>query len=76
MSSRTLFLSEDLYSYMKQVSLRESPILRRLREETLRDPMHGMQISPEQGQFMALLVRLMGATRALEIGVYTGYSSF
>lgn len=75
MSNRTVFLSEDLYAYMKQVSLREPPILSRLREETLRDPMHGMQISPEQGQFMGLLVKLMGAARALEIGVYTGYSS-
>jgi predicted O-methyltransferase YrrM len=75
MSSRTMCLSEELYEYMKRVSLREPDILRRLREETARDPMHMMQISPEQGQFMALLVRLMGATRTLEVGVYTGYSS-
>jgi len=62
MSSRTMCLSEELYEYMKRVSLREPDVLRRLREETARDPMHMMQISPEQGQFMALLVKLMGAT--------------
>jgi len=60
MASRTLFLSEDLYAYMKDVSLREPQILRRLREETAKDPMRMMHISPEQGQFMALVVRLMG----------------
>ncbi len=75
MSSRTLCLSEGLYEYMKRVSLREPDILRRLREETSHDPMHMMQISPEQGQFMVLLIRLIGAKRTLEIGVYTGYSS-
>jgi predicted O-methyltransferase YrrM len=75
MSSKTLFLSGDLYDYMKAVSLREPDILCRLRNETSRDPMHMMQISPEQGQFMSLLVKLIGAERAIEIGVYTGYSS-
>src|SRR5512138_2291105 len=75
MSSRTLFLTEPLYRYFRTASLREPEILRRLREETSRDPMAAMQISPEQGQFMSLLVKLMGAERALEIGVYTGYSS-
>jgi predicted O-methyltransferase YrrM len=49
--------------------------LSKLREETSRDPMHMMQISPEQGQFMSLLVKLIGAQRSIEIGVYTGYSS-
>ena len=75
MSSRTLCLSEDLYGYMKRVSLRETDLLVRLREETANDPMHNMQISPEQGQFMAMLIKLTGAARTLEIGVYTGYSS-
>jgi len=75
MSSKTLFLNQKLYEYMLSVSLRDHDILRRLREETARDPMHMMQISPEQGQFMSLLVRLMGASRSLEIGVFTGYSS-
>jgi predicted O-methyltransferase YrrM len=75
MSSETLFLSDDLYAYMKAVSLREPDILSRLREETSHDPLHMMQISPEQGQFMSLLVKLMAAERTIEIGVYTGYSS-
>ncbi len=75
MSSRTLFLTEPLYRYLLSVSLREPEILQRLREETSRDAMAEMQISPEQGQLMSLLVKLMGAARVLEIGVYTGYSS-
>lgn len=75
MSSETLFLSDALYAYMRAVSVREPGILSRLREETSHDPMYMMQISPEQGQFMSLLVKLMGAKRAIEIGVYTGYSS-
>ena len=57
------------------VSLREPDILRRLREETEPYPHSFMQISPDQGQFMALLVRLIAATRTIDIGVYTGYSS-
>ena len=65
----------DLAAYIRRVTLREAAILARLREETARDPMERMQISPEQGQFMALLMHLMGARRTIEIGVYTGYSS-
>jgi len=75
MSNRTLFLTDELYGYMCSISLREPEILRRLREETSHDPMAGMQISPEQGQFMSLLIKLLGARRALEVGVFTGYSS-
>lgn len=75
MSSKTFTLDEPLYQYLLSVSLREPDLLKRLREETARDPMARMQISPEQGQFMALLVRLMGARRCLEVGVFTGYSS-
>ncbi len=75
MSNRTTPLTDALYDYLLSVSLRESPLLRRLREETAGDPMSRMQIAPEQGQFMALLAELIGARRALEIGVYTGYSS-
>jgi len=75
MANRTLFLTENLYQYMRVVSLREPEILMRLREETYHDPMSVMQITPEQGQFMSLLVKLMNASRALEVGVYTGYSS-
>lgn len=75
MSNRTISMSDQLYDYLLKNSLREPPILKRLREETAKHPKHGMQISPEQGQFMRLLVRLMGASRCIEVGVFTGYSS-
>ena len=75
MSNKTFTLSDDLYAYLFEHSVREPDILRRLREETARDSMARMQIAPEQGQFMQLLVRLMGARRYLEVGVFTGYSS-
>jgi len=73
--NKTFALADHVYRYLLSVSLREPEILRSLREETAHDPMARMQIAPEQGQFMALLVRLMNAKRCLEIGVYTGYSS-
>ena len=75
MSSRTIVLTDALYKYLLEVSLREPEVMRRLREETQKMPSAGMQISPEQGQFMALLVELMGAKRCLEIGTFTGYSA-
>jgi predicted O-methyltransferase YrrM len=77
MASRTLELDEALYAYLQRVSVRETPLLRRLRDETSRlaGERARMQISPEQGQLMALLVRLLGARRTLEIGVFTGYST-
>ena len=75
MSNRTLSMTDALYDYLLAVSSREPEILRRLREETARLPNAGMQIGPEQGQFMALLVQLLGARRTLEVGVFTGYSS-
>lgn len=75
MSNRSFGLDETVYQYLLDHSLREPDILRRLREETARDPKANMQIAPEQGQFMALLARLMGARRYLEVGVFTGYSS-
>ena len=75
MSNKTINLTEELYNYMLSVSLREPEILRQLREETTHDENANMQISPEQGQFMALLVHLLGAKRTLDIGVYTGYSA-
>jgi predicted O-methyltransferase YrrM len=73
--SRQITLSDDLLAYLQAVSLREPESLRLLREETARLPMAGMQISPDQGQFMALLVRLIGARHCLEIGTFTGYSA-
>jgi caffeoyl-CoA O-methyltransferase len=75
MSRRSIQLTDSLHEYLLSVSLREPEILRRLREETAPDPSARMQISPEQGQFMSLLVRLMDARRCLEVGVFTGYSS-
>jgi len=74
-SSRTIVLTDALYKYLLEVSLREPEVMRRLRETTQKMPRAGMQISPEQGQFMALLVELMGAKRCLEIGTFTGYSA-
>jgi predicted O-methyltransferase YrrM len=75
MSTNSLALSPALYEYLLSVSLRESDLQRRLREETGRLAERGMQISPEQGQFMALMVELTGVQRALEIGTFTGYSA-
>ncbi len=75
MSNKTLDLSDRLYDYILSVSLREPEILKQLRAETAEHPMSQMQIAPEQGQFMALLIQLMNAAKTLEIGVFTGYSS-
>lgn len=75
MSARTIGLNDDLHNYLLSVTLRDQDIFRRLREETARHEAGGMQISPEQGQFMQFLVKLIGAKRALEVGVFTGYSS-
>ena len=75
MGKRTLDLDERLYDYLLSVSSREVPVLRRLREETDKLEEARMQISPDQGQFMALLLKLIGATRVIEIGTFTGYSA-
>jgi caffeoyl-CoA O-methyltransferase len=75
MSSKTNGLSDELWRYLVEVTVQERPLLRRLREETARLPNAGMQISPEQGRFMAFLVELVGVRRYLEVGVFTGYSS-
>ena len=72
---RTNCLPEELYAYLLDVSLREPPVMRRLREETASLEKANMQIGPDQGQFMALLVELMGARNALEVGTFTGYSA-
>jgi predicted O-methyltransferase YrrM len=75
MTGQTLPLNDRLYGYLLDVSLRESATLRKLREATIETPQANLQIAPEQGQLMALLLRLMGARRTLEIGVFTGYSA-
>lgn len=75
MSAATIAMTEALYGYLLETTVREPEILHRLRLETAKLPTGGMQISPEQGQLMRLLIELTGARRALEVGVFTGYSS-
>ncbi len=76
MSNTFLALTEQIYAYLMNNSLREADVLRRLREETIASNPHaGMAISPVQGQFMMLLIKLIGAVKTLEVGVFTGYSS-
>ena len=75
MSDKTLSMTDALYDYILAHSVREPAILARLREATRALPDATMQISPEQGQLMALLVKLIDARRCIEVGTYTGYSS-
>lgn len=75
MSKSCITVTDDLYAYLCSVSLRERDVQRRLREETATLSDHRMQILPDQGQFMALVARLIGATRAVEVGTFTGYSA-
>lgn len=75
MSNRTISMTDKLYDYVLSTSLRESPIQARLRAETAKRSDANMQIAPEQGQFMALLIKLMGAKQCIEVGTFTGYSA-
>jgi len=75
MKKNDIQFSDSIYKYVLQVSIREDDILKALREETLKDSNAIMQIPPEQGQFMAFLIKLIGAKKCLEIGTYTGYSA-
>lgn len=75
MSNATLGLPDELHAYLLDVGVREPDLLRQLRAETAAMPEHDMQIAPEQGALMALLVELTGARRCLEVGTFTGYSS-
>lgn len=75
MSNRSLGLQDTLYAYLLEHSLRENALLAELREETAQLPQSNMQIAPEQGQFMAMLARIIGARRYLEVGTFTGYSA-
>ncbi len=75
MSTRSIQLSEEVQRYLLDVTVNEPEVLKELREETAKLENAMMQISPEQGQFMRLLCEMLGVERALEIGVFTGYSS-
>jgi caffeoyl-CoA O-methyltransferase len=75
MSSAHIEMTAALSGYLREVSLRDHPLLARLRAATASHPRAVMQITPEQGQFMQLLLRLTGARRTIEIGVFTGYSA-
>ena len=75
MAGRAPFLPEKISRYIAEHAVREAPVLRELRKATAPVKWSGMQIGADQGNLMALLVRLMGAKRCLEIGTYTGYSA-
>lgn len=75
MTGQTLYLDDALYHYLQGVSLRETPLLARLRAETQALPEARWQVAPEQGQLLALLIRLIGARRVIEVGTFTGYSA-
>jgi caffeoyl-CoA O-methyltransferase len=73
--STAIGLGQELRDYVARVGIREHPVLTRLREENVRERSGSMQVAPEEGALLALLVRLLGARRVLEVGTYTGYSS-
>ena len=75
MSRASFLLPEPLAEYYAKVAVRETEVFAELRHETAKLPQAVMQIAPEQAQLMAILVKLMGARRCIEVGVFTGYSS-
>lgn len=75
MSARTVAMTDKLYEYMLDISLREPDVMKELRAETQKQPMARMQISPEHAQFMQFLIRITGAKKCIEIGTFTGYSA-
>lgn len=75
MTTKAIALDDSIYQYLLSVTLREPEVLQQLRQETASHPYAMMQIAPDQGQFLALLVQLIGAKKTLEVGVFTGYSS-
>jgi predicted O-methyltransferase YrrM len=75
MANKTLNLDEKLYAYLHRVSLREPKVLRQLREATELEEHANMRSAPEQGQFMAMLLGLIGASRVIEVGTFTGYGT-
>ena len=75
MANRNTALDDELRAYLVAHSAREVPAQTGLRDATRSQPAAGMQIGPEQGQFLGLLVKLLGVRRAIEVGVFTGYSA-
>jgi caffeoyl-CoA O-methyltransferase len=75
MANRTTAMTDPLYDYLLGVSVREPEVLGQLRAETAKLAEGGMQIGPDQGRFMSMLVKLIGAKRTLEVGTFTGYSA-
>jgi predicted O-methyltransferase YrrM len=75
MTGRRLLVTDDIHRYLVEHSVREPDVLARLRAATASLPLAQMQIGPEQGQLLALLAKLVGAKRCIEVGVFTGYSS-
>ena len=75
MSNTTIQIDDKIYKYLLSVSLKEHKALKKLREVTSSMPGSRMQIAPDQGQFMGMIVKMIGAKKLLEIGTYTGYSS-
>ena len=75
MSTKTILMDDQLLEYLRQNSVREPDVLQELREETQKLSNSGMQISPEQGQLMFMLVKLVNAHKIVEVGTFTGYSS-
>ncbi|NWF37444.1 class I SAM-dependent methyltransferase [Mariprofundus sp. KV] len=75
MANQTIHMDEQLYSYLLEMGLREPEVLQRLREATEAEEMSVMRSAPEQGQLMAMLIRLTGARRVIEVGTYTGYAT-
>lgn len=75
MSSKSIFLDQPVYDYLRDVSLREPEVMTALRDETAGLEMAVMQIAPEQGQFMTMLVKLLNVRNAIEVGTFTGYSA-
>lgn len=75
MTTKSLGLSPDLYQYLLSMSLRDSDVLQQLRAETAQLSGAIMQVTPDEGQLLGFLARLIGAKKTLEIGVFTGYSA-
>lgn len=72
---KQLTITQQLYDYMLDISLREHPVLAALRQATSNMELANMQVAPEQAQFLQLLIQVIGARTILELGTFTGYSA-